>query len=211
MSFYELAVLGKSTFAISPICENHTVFLQPIQITIADFKKLLFKDNSFCVSNAYSTVELITFASQFISMATTGYYPTPVQPLDLYECIFQYALYDLNLSVSSISPIAQVELRNELAYLTLTSLDIISSAKYTTIESSVESGNTFTVSVVFSNKNPCIKPVIIKFPYLISGTTPYPPVPETTTTTTTILFQSGVPTTTSTSSTTTTTTTNVEV
>lgn len=183
MSFYQLAVLGKSTFAISPICENHTVFLQPILISDTDFKKLFFTENSFCVSTAYSSVSLVTFARQFISMATTGFYPTPVQPLDLYECIYQYALYDLNLPTCSISPIAQVELRNELSYLTLTSLDIISGTKYTTIKDFIETGNTFTISVVFSNKNPCVKPVIIKFEYLISEATVNPTVAVTTITT----------------------------
>jgi hypothetical protein len=175
MSFYQLAVLGKSTFAVSPICENHTLFLQPISITVADFKKLFFTENSFCVSTAYATIALITFANQFISLATTGFYPTTAQELDLYECIYQYALYDLNLPTHSISPIAQVELRNELSYLTLASLDIISGTKYTTIKDIIVVGNTFTISVVFSNKNPCVKPVIVKFPYLIAAATVNPP------------------------------------
>lgn len=180
-SFYQLAVLGKSTFAISPICENHSVFLQPIQVSKKTFEELFFTENSFCVSTAFSTVAFITFANQYISMATTGFYPTPAQPLDLYECIYQYALYDLNLPTCSISPIAQVELRNELSYLTLTSLDIISGTKYTTIKDIILIGNTFTISVVFSNKNPCVKPVIIKFPYLIvaADPAPYPPGPVT--------------------------------
>jgi hypothetical protein len=186
MSFYELAILGKSTFAISPICENHTVFLEPIEITVADFQKLFFTQNSFCVSTAYSTIALVAFATQFISNATTGFYPTPQQALDLYECIYQYALYDLNLPTHSISPIAQVELRNELQHLALNSLDIISGTKYTTIKDFIVIGNTFTISVVFSNKNSCIKPVIIKFQYLINSTTVNPPVAETTTTTTTV-------------------------
>ena len=184
MSSYELAVLGKSTFAISPICENHTVFLNPIHITASDFQKLFFNENSFCISTATSTVSCITFSDQNISMATSGYYPTALQVLDLYECIFEYALYDLNLSANSISPIAKVELRNELSNLTLTSLDIITSTRYSTISDSITSGNTFTISVVFSNKNACIKPVIIKFPYLISASTVYPPATTTTTTTT---------------------------
>jgi hypothetical protein len=166
-AIFDLAVLGKSTFAVSPICDNHTVFLTPEPLSATVFTNLFFNNNSFCISTASSTVEYITFADQTISMATVGYYPMTGQSLDLYECIYEYALYDLNLSDSSISPIAKVELRKELSYLTLSSLDIISSTRLSVIVGEIVSGSTFIVSVVFSNKNSCVKPVIVKFQYKI--------------------------------------------
>jgi hypothetical protein len=42
MQAIDLAVLTKSTFAISPICDNHTVHLDPIPITQSQFENTFF-------------------------------------------------------------------------------------------------------------------------------------------------------------------------
>jgi len=163
MSTYDLAVLGKSTYAISPICENHTVFLEPIILSAIEFTSLFFNQNSFCIYPGATTP--ITFSNQTVQSVTSpGYNPT--SPFNLYDCIFEYALSDLQLSQASISPIAQVELRKELTNLTLLSMDIISSTRYDVIENNLV-GNTFVISTVFINKNCHVKPVIIKFQYNI--------------------------------------------
>ena len=155
MQAIDLAVLTKSTFAISPICDNHTVHLDPIPITQSQFENTFFFNNHFYI-NPNADPNFITFDGRPIS----GY------QLDLFELILNYACNDLNVSRSSISMITMIELRNELYKLTLLLLSIVSSAKYDSIDTTP--GNTFIISAVFMNKNPSIKPVIIKFPYVIT-------------------------------------------
>ena len=155
MSTYDLAVMSKSTFAISPICDNHTVYLDPISIPQPQFENTFFFNNHFYINpNAIPT--FIAFDGQVTSGFTLG----------LFELILNYACNDLNVLPSSISTISMIELRNELYNLTLLSLCIVSSAKYDSVDTTP--GNTFVISAVFMNKNPSIKPVIIKFPYLIT-------------------------------------------
>lgn len=155
MSTMDLAVMSKSTFAISPICDNHTVNLNPIPITKSVFENTFFFNNHFYI-NPNANPNFITFNGQ---QETSGF------QLGLFELILNYACNDLNVLPSSISTISMIELRNELHNLTLLSLNIVSSAKYDIIDTTL--GNTFVISAVFMNKNPSIKPVIIKFPYLI--------------------------------------------
>ena len=151
----DLAVMSKSTFAISPICDNHTINLDPIYIPANDFEDTFFFNNHFYI-NPNANPNFITFNSQIAS----GF------QLDLFDLILNLACNDLNVSPSSISTVSMIELRNELHNLTLLSLCIVSSAKYDIIDTTI--GNTFIISAVFMNKNPSIKPVIIKFPYVIT-------------------------------------------
>ena len=154
MSTIDLAVMSKSTFAISPICDNHTVYLEPIPITASQFENAFFFNGHFYI-NPTANSTFIAFNGQVTSGFTLG----------LFELILNYACNDLNVLPSSISTISMIELRNELHNLTLLSLSIVSSAKYGIIDTTP--GNTFVISAVFMNKNPSIKPVIIKFPYEI--------------------------------------------
>jgi hypothetical protein len=156
MSTFDLAVLSKSTFAISPICDNHTVNLNSIPITQPQFENTFFFNSHFYI-NPNADPSFITFNGK---TETSGF------TLGLFELILNYACNDLNVLPSSISTISMIELRNELHNLTLLSLDIVSSAKYDIIDTTP--GNTFVISAVFMNKNPSIKPIIIKFPYVIT-------------------------------------------
>jgi len=164
MVYIDLAVLGKSVYAVSSICENHTVTLTPVNKSISEFKSLFFENDSFCICNGSTST---TFNQVIYNTPSQGYYATVGDTLVLYECILAYALYDLNLSECSISNIALIELRKELTNLTLCSLDVISSARLSSIIDTIVVGNTFVISAVFTNKNACVKPVIIKFQYHI--------------------------------------------
>jgi len=151
----DLAVMSKSTFAISPICDNHTINLNTIPITQNEFENTFFFNNHFYI-NPNASSFFIAFNSQIAS----GF------QINLFDLILNLACNDLNISPSSISTITMIELRNELHNLTLLSLCIVSSAKYDIIDTTI--GNTFIISAVFMNKSPSIKPVIIKFPYVIT-------------------------------------------
>ena len=152
MSTIDLAVLCKSTFLISPICDNHTVYLIPIHMTQSEFENTFFLNNHFYI-NPNADPNFIAFNGK---IDTSGF------ELGLFELFLEYACNDLNVSPSSISTISIIELRNELYNLTLLSLDIVSSTKYDMIKNNL-SGNTFVISAVFMNKNCLIKPLIIKF------------------------------------------------
>lgn len=168
---FDLAVLGKSTFAILQIRDNHTVILKPQPITIPDFKNLFFYNNNFCITSvSLDSLANVSFAGQSVQLPVDCGYNVPAdEQFDLYNCIFQYALSDLNLCADSISPIAQIELRKELTNLTLKSLNIINSTRYDILVSNIVVDNIFVISCVFTNKNICVKPVIIKFQYTLTA------------------------------------------
>jgi hypothetical protein len=153
----DLAVLCKSTFfPISPICDNYTVHLNTIDMTQSEFENTFFLNNHFYI-NPNANPNFITFDGQ---TDTNGF------QLGLFELILDFACQDLNLSPASISTISIIELRNELHNFTLLSLDVVSAAKYDIIINNLF-GNIFVISAVFMNKNPSIKPVIIKFSFKI--------------------------------------------
>jgi hypothetical protein len=157
MSTTDLAVLCKSNFfPVSPICDNHTVYLEPINIPQSDFQYTFFLNNRFYI-NPNADPNFIKFDGK---IDTTGF------QLGLFELILDYACQDLNVSPLVISIITIIELRNELYNITLSSLDIVSSTKYDIID--IIPGNTFVISSVFINKNPTVKPVIIKFTFVIT-------------------------------------------
>jgi len=168
---FDLAVLGKSTFAVSQIRDNHTVILKPQLISIVDFNNLFFYNNNFCITaGTLNSLANITFSGQSVQLPVDcGYNVPPDNQFDLYNCIFQYAMSDLNLCSDSISPIAQIELRKELTNLTLKSLNIINSTRYDILVTNIVDGNIFVISCVFTNKNICVKPVIIKFQYNLTA------------------------------------------
>jgi hypothetical protein len=156
MSTIDLAVLSKETFTISEQRDSHVININQININISDFKTNFFNS---CGSFYFNpTMPPILFDEQYIDD----------NQLNLYVSILTFAVDDLKTSLSAITPISKIQLRNELYRLSLQSLSINSSVTYDSVkDDNIVVGNIFVISAIFINKNCCIKPVIIKFFYLL--------------------------------------------
>ena len=157
MTIIDLAVLSKETFTISEQRESHTIELDFKKISVSVFKSMFFNSSgSFCINSVP-----ILFDFQKINEDT----------LNLYDSILTFAVEDLNTTPSAITPASKIQLRKELYGLSLQDLSINSSVTYASVEAYIIVDNTFIISAVFINKNCCIKPVIIKFNYIIDEST----------------------------------------
>jgi len=159
MTKYVLAVVGKQLPNIAMEGLTNTILVDTINISELDFRSTFFNQNIFSVKkNAYTAIEGIT-----------NFVPCPsYSPINstfrLFDCILQCAEVDLNNA--PITPISQIELMKDTKSITsLSDLKVITSLRYSDIE--VTSGNTFSITAVFTNPNCYIKPVVIQYNYVI--------------------------------------------
>jgi hypothetical protein len=160
MSQIDLAVLGKN-LSLSEMAPSNIINVINIPCEKNLFKTTFFNGNNFNI------VTPITLASLPLIKIDKAIIDLSNNILNLYDSVLNFAAEDLDIDVSVITNISKVDLFKECNNLTMASLAIVSSLKWTDIEPFVLI-RPVVITVVLTNHHPEIKNICIKFTYTVS-------------------------------------------
>jgi hypothetical protein len=158
MSSIDLAVLNKQMYPISKTAQSNYIHIDDLTISTALFKSTFFNGNVFTINKPVQPASLQYI---LIDKALVG-----SNPIDLYSEVLSFAASDLDVNESDITNISKIELRKECNNLNMSSLNIVTSLKWSDI-SSLISSNSIVITVVLTNCNPSIKNICIVFTYYL--------------------------------------------
>jgi hypothetical protein len=157
MSSIDLAVLNKQMYPISKTATSNYIYIDDyIDVPTSLFKSTFFNGNVFTINKPVQPASLPFI---IIDKALVG-----SNPIDLYSEVLSFAAADLDVNESDITNISKIELRKECNNLNMSSLNIVTSLKWSDI-SSLISSNSIVITVVLTNCNPSIKNICIVFRY----------------------------------------------
>ena len=163
----DLAVMCKETYAISALTDVYTISLISIPLSYDTFKSYFFVNGNFTINKSALTTTSTGFVNPFTfnDKAFTSDQPYYSEStLNLYNCILELATNDLGLTLDKITPGSKIEINKEVRNIDLGMFYISSSLKLIDIDTTA-GVTTYVISAVISNKNNCIKPIIVKFYY----------------------------------------------
>jgi len=158
MSSIDLAVLNKQMYTISKTAQSNYIYIDDQHIPTALFKGTFFNGNVFTINKPVQTTSLPLI---LIDKALVNN-----QPIDLYSEVLSFAAADLDVNESDITNISKIELRKECNNLDMSSLNIVTSLKWSDI-SNIPTNTAIIITVVLTNCNPSIKNICIVFTYYL--------------------------------------------
>jgi hypothetical protein len=161
MSELDLAVLGKTVTNISKMASSHIIALNPITTTVQNFRSTFFSGNNFTIVTPVneSRLNLIKIDNAILD--------SDENLLDLYEEVLNYASFDLDVDPSIITNVTKIGLFKECRNLTMSSLKIVSSLKWSDVENIITT-RPIIITVVLTNRTPNVKNICIKFTYNVN-------------------------------------------
>jgi hypothetical protein len=158
MSSIDLAVLNKQMYAISKTAPSNYIYIDDLTVTTALFKSTFFNGNIFTINKP---VQPASLPLVLIDKALVN-----GEAIDLYSEVLSFSALDLDVNEFEITNISKIELRKECINLNMSSLNIVTSLKWSDI-SSLTSNTPIIITVVLSNQNPSIKNICIVFTYYL--------------------------------------------
>ena len=158
MSSIDLAVLNKQMYTISKTAPSNYIYIDNQFVTSILFQKTFFNNNIFTINKPVQTTSLPLI---LIDNAIVNN-----QPIDLYSDVLSFAADDLDVNENDITNISKIELRKECNNLDMSSLNIVTSLKWSDI-SNLPINTPIIITVVLTNCNPSIKNICIVFTYYI--------------------------------------------
>ena len=159
MSSIDLAVLNKQMYTISKTAESHYIYIDDQPVSTALFQRTFFNNNIFTINKPVqsSSLPLILIDNAIVNG----------QAIDLYSQVLSFAATDLDVNENDITNISKIELRKECINLNMSSLNIVSSLKWSDISGIISSTTPIVITVVLTNRNPTIKNICIAFTYYL--------------------------------------------
>lgn len=160
MSSIDLAVLNKQMYTISKTSPSNYINIDYQTCSTALFKSTFFNGNTFTINKPIqpSSLPFILIDKAIVNG----------EPIDLYSEVVAFASNDLDVNESAITNISKIELRKECNNLNMSSLNIISSLKWSDISNLITPYTPIVITVVLTNCNPSIKNICIVFTYLLN-------------------------------------------